>query len=297
MVVQFNFEFMKLFSCLLSLLFIIVFSFVSPVSANSRTQDNLVKQNHDKLEKVKILENYYLKRGRDAQQARKEAWDAVNAQEQREKLVSSGKIKVTVVKPSKDSSNEGSVKKEDDRKASSVTSNSNAINLLQTNPSSFYNSVKLTTRPIDLVLVRKSLHRMELIKDHKVVKQYFVAFGKTPKGHKVRRGDGRTPEGNYVLDYKKTNSEFALAIHISYPNAQDRKEAKARGVDPGGMIMIHGQPNNIGYSEDEDKDGEVNVDKFLQPSNWTNGCIALLNDDMKEVYRMIDPGTPITILP
>ena len=61
--------------------------------------------------------------------------------------------------------------------------------------------------------------------------------------------------------------------------------------------MIHGQPNRIGYSADEDQEGEVNVDKFLQPSNWTNGCIALLNSDMAEVYRMIEPGTPITILP
>lgn len=160
-----------------------------------------------------------------------------------------------------------------------------------------YNSIAHSNRKIDLVLVKKSQHRMELVKDNKVFKTFHIALGKNPIGNKEKIHDNRTPEGKYTLDYKKNNSQYHLAVHISYPNSDDIKRAKLSNVDPGGMIFIHGQPNNIGIQDDENSDGEINFNKFIQPSNWTNGCIALLNSDMYEFYNMVDIGTPIEILP
>lgn len=256
----------------------------TPVASASSAQTALVKQNHDKLEKVKLMESYYLKRGRTPEEARKEAWEAVSAQEARDKLRAEGKLKTRPAGAA-------------EAKADATAGTKPAARLKDSPADSIYQTAQASSRPVDMVLVRKSVHQMELIKDHKILKKYFVALGKSPKGHKQHRGDRRTPEGVYVLDYKKPSAEYTLSIHISYPNADDLKSARERGVDPGGMIMIHGQPSRIGHSEDETRDGEFNVDKFLQPSNWTNGCIALLDNDMAEVYRMIEPGTPITILP
>lgn len=247
----------------------------SETASKISTSTKLTDKNHEKLEKVKIMENYYLKRGRTPEEANREAWESVNAQEAREKLRKEGKITVTPVKQA-DSDKE-------------IKAPRNVEDVQKT--------AEKSSRTVDMVVVQKSLHQMFLIKNNRILKKYFVALGKSPKGHKQHRGDNRTPEGTYILDYKNVSSSYLLSIHISYPNEEDRKSARLRGVDPGGMIMIHGQPNRIGYSADEDQEGEVNVDKFLQPSNWTNGCIALLNNDMAEVYRMIEPGTPITILP
>ena len=162
---------------------------------------------------------------------------------------------------------------------------------------SIYNEVEPSSRKIDLVLVRKAMHRMELIKDHKVFKKYHIAIGKNPIGKKEKRSDNRTPEGKYVLDYKRPYSQYHLAVHISYPNKEDLEQAKKNKADPGGMIFIHGQPNEIGRSEDDLEDGNINFNKFIQPSNWTNGCIALINSDMYEFYNIVEPGTPIEILP
>jgi murein L,D-transpeptidase YafK len=113
-----------------------------------------------------------------------------------------------------------------------------------------------------------------------------VVFGSNPKGHKQQQGDERTPEGEYVLDYKNTNSSYYKSIHISYPNDQDRENAKKLGVSPGGDIMIHGQPNRWGK-----------FSLVTQLFNWTNGCIALSNSDMDAVWNAVDPGTPIQIRP
>ena len=136
----------------------------------------------------------------------------------------------------------------------------------------------------DMVIVKKSTYSLTLMKDGKEVKRYWIALGPAPKGHKQQEGDQRTPEGRYTLDYKKTNSGYYKAIHINYPNLDDIKRANELGVRPGGMIMIHGQRNSIG-------------NRRVQPSNWTNGCIALLNHELDEVWDAIDPGTPIVIEP
>ncbi|MGL5287428.1 L,D-transpeptidase catalytic domain [Aeromonas sp. RU39B] len=136
----------------------------------------------------------------------------------------------------------------------------------------------------DMVVVHKSRYSLSLMKDGKEVKSYWIALGPAPRGHKEKEGDQRTPEGRYLLDYKKTNTGYYKAIHISYPSLNDMAAAKAKGVEPGGMILIHGQRNSWG-------------DPAVQRSNWTNGCIALLNKDMDEVYNAIEPGTPIVIYP
>jgi murein L,D-transpeptidase YafK len=138
----------------------------------------------------------------------------------------------------------------------------------------------------DKVLVIKSEKRLYLMKDGKRVASYRATFGANPVGHKERQGDERTPEGHYMLDYKNWNSKFYKSIHISYPNAQDRREARRRGVDPGGDIMIHGQTNGWGWA------GPV-----MQFFSWTDGCVALSDRDMDEVWEAVDPGTPIEIRP
>ena len=138
----------------------------------------------------------------------------------------------------------------------------------------------------ELVIVVKNEYRLYLIRDEKLFASFPVVFGPNPKGHKQQQGDNRTPEGEYVLDYKNANSSYYKSIHISYPNDQDRENAKKHGVSPGGDIMIHGQPNKWGK-----------FSFITQRFNWTNGCIALSNSDMDAVWNAVDPGTPIQIRP
>ena len=138
----------------------------------------------------------------------------------------------------------------------------------------------------DLVLVVKSESRLYLIRKGEKFATFRVAFGSNPKGHKQQQGDERTPEGRYTLDYKNANSAYYKSIHITYPNAKDRENARKRGVDPGGAIMIHGQRN-----------GYEGLSTFAQLFNWTNGCIALNNPDMDVVWKAVKPGTPIEIKP
>lgn len=133
----------------------------------------------------------------------------------------------------------------------------------------------------DAVLVDKSDRELHLLREGKVIASFPVGLGFNPDGHKTEQGDGRTPEGTYVLDWHNPNSRFHLSIHVSYPNDADRAQAAARGVAPGGDIFIHGTPGwltAIGW-------------------DWTLGCIALSNADMDVVYASIPDGTPITIRP
>jgi murein L,D-transpeptidase YafK len=141
-------------------------------------------------------------------------------------------------------------------------------------------------RKADAVLVVKSEKRLYLLEDGDAFASYHATFGGAPKGHKQRQGDQRTPEGRYVLDSKNGGSKYHRSIHVSYPNTQDRRQASKTGADPGGNIMIHGQPNGWGWA------GIV-----LQRFSWTDGCIALSNRDMDRVWRAVDAGTPIEIRP
>lgn len=120
----------------------------------------------------------------------------------------------------------------------------------------------------------------------RVVKEYAVVFGANPVGHKQQEGDERTPEGVYVLDYKKSDSAFYKAIHISYPNETDQLRAKNLGVDPGGFIMIHGQRNGLSW-----------LSGLTQMFNWTDGCIAVTNAEMDEIWQLVDKGTAVEIKP
>ncbi|ABK49613.1 conserved hypothetical protein [Shewanella sp. ANA-3] len=137
---------------------------------------------------------------------------------------------------------------------------------------------------VDLVKVDKSESKMYLLDGEQVIKEYHVAFGANPKGHKQKEGDEKTPEGSYTLDYKKEDSSFYRAMHINYPNAQDEANAKKLGVSPGGFIMVHGQRNKLGW-----------LSFITQRFNWTNGCIALTNSEMDEFMELVNVGTKIEI--
>jgi len=137
----------------------------------------------------------------------------------------------------------------------------------------------------DRIVVHKGERRLELIREDKVVASYPVWLGRNPIGHKLEQGDGRTPEGRYYLDWRKDDSRFYRALHVSYPNLIDRIRATHNGVSPGGMIMIHGSPNN------------PLVGNYGLKRDWTEGCIAVTNRAMDEIWDAVPDGAPIDILP
>lgn len=138
----------------------------------------------------------------------------------------------------------------------------------------------------DRVLVVKSARKLYLMKGERALREFDVSLGLAPVGHKSRSGDSRTPEGVYYLDARNVDSDFFLSIHVSYPNTEDTKHAAAIGVDPGGQIMIHGLPNELKHDE-----------RQYQGTDWTDGCIALTNADMIDVWLMTSEMTPIEIRP
>lgn len=138
----------------------------------------------------------------------------------------------------------------------------------------------------DRVVVEKGKRQMHLMQNGKVLRTYSVALGQNPVGHKLQQGDQRTPEGVYAVDLRRPESRFNLALRISYPNPTDRQLAAARGVDPGGEIYIHGQP-----------DGGVNPARLADGPDWTDGCIAVTNAEMREIWAMVRLGTPVEIRP
>lgn len=138
----------------------------------------------------------------------------------------------------------------------------------------------------DRVVVKKSEARLYLERDGKAFASFKAVFGGQPRGHKQQEGDERTPEGRYVLDSKNAKSAYYKAIHISYPNAHDTASANARGVAPGGFIMVHGQKRGFGW-----------LAPLAQQFNWTDGCVAVSNEDMDIIWQTVDVGTPIEILP
>ena len=133
----------------------------------------------------------------------------------------------------------------------------------------------------DRVFVDKSERRLDLLRDGAVIASFPVMLGFNTEGHKTQQGDGRTPEGDYVLDWRNPKSRFHLSLHMSYPNAADRKQAAARGVSPGGDIFIHGTP--AWYA--------------MVGGDWTLGCIAVSNADIDIIWKAVPDGTPITIQP
>jgi len=138
----------------------------------------------------------------------------------------------------------------------------------------------------DSILILKKDHVMELMAGGKVIRSYKVAMGQGGLALKVRQGDGRTPEGHYIIDAKYANSEYHKALHISYPNAEDRKRAARLGVSPGGSILIHGLPNGKGY-----------VGAAHRLYDWTLGCVAVTDEEIDEVWELVAVGTPVEIRP
>ena len=138
----------------------------------------------------------------------------------------------------------------------------------------------------NLIVVEKSARRLTLLRDGQVLKAYEVALGGAPRGHKQQEGDGRTPEGAYAIDFKNARSRFHLALRISYPSAADRASAQRRGVAPGGDIMIHGLPNGLGW-----------VARLHLWRDWTDGCVAVTDAQIDEIWPLVDVGTAVEIRP
>lgn len=144
----------------------------------------------------------------------------------------------------------------------------------------------LAAETADKVVVFKERRVLQLFQGEKLLREYPVVLGGNPVGPKRREGDQKTPEGSYVLDWRNPDSSFYKSIHISYPAPKDLEEAAARYVEPGGMIMIHGQPNYLGW-----------LAFLTQMFDWTNGCIAVTNAEMDEIWDMVPNNTPIVINP
>lgn len=138
----------------------------------------------------------------------------------------------------------------------------------------------------DKVVVEKAARKLHLLQKDRILKSFNIALGLAPDGDKNEEGDFKTPEGSYYLDTRNNNSDYFLSIRVSYPNADDVREAAARGVSAGGQIMIHGQPNSPTYSE-----------AYYQRQDWTNGCIAVSNSDMIDIWLMTPNDVPIEIRP
>lgn len=141
---------------------------------------------------------------------------------------------------------------------------------------------------IDSILVDKSLRRLYLIRDGETVRAFPIALGLAPKGRKTREGDYRTPEGDYFISARKPDSSFTLALQISYPNETDRVRAEQAEVPAGGLIMVHGRPIRPTNGRDRN---------YYSRRDWTDGCIAVSNAAMLEIWMMTRIGTPITIRP
>lgn len=141
-------------------------------------------------------------------------------------------------------------------------------------------------KKVDSILVQKAKRQLTTFCNQGVIKRYTIALGAHPVGDKQRKGDGKTPEGLFRIDYHNPNSDYHYALHISYPDEAHRKRAAALKADPGGDIFIHGLPNGMPTSQ-----------RHRLAKDWTRGCIALTNEEIMELARTVATGTPIRILP
>jgi murein L,D-transpeptidase YafK len=135
-------------------------------------------------------------------------------------------------------------------------------------------------------MVLKSQHRLILLRQGQELASYPVSIGRNFIGAKTRAGDHKTPEGTYIVDGRNPQSGFHLSLHVSYPNAEDRKRAALAGVSPGGDIMIHGIKNGFGW-----------LRRVHRLMDWTDGCIAVTNAEMDQIWPLVPAGTPIEIRP
>ncbi len=138
----------------------------------------------------------------------------------------------------------------------------------------------------DRIVIEKGARTLSLFSGVRKLKVYRIALGANAVGPKQQEGDGRTPEGTYVIDSRKRDSAFHRALHVSYPNPEDRLRAKRLGIAPGGAIMIHGLPNGMGA-----------IGKAHVLRDWTQGCIAVTNEEIEEIWRLVPNGTRVVIKP
>jgi murein L,D-transpeptidase YafK len=143
--------------------------------------------------------------------------------------------------------------------------------------------IKITA---DKIILNKTERKLYLMSNNEVLKTYKVALGSHPIGPKSQEGDGKTPEGLYVIDRHNPNSSFHLSLHVSYPSPDDLVAAQRAGVRPGGDIMIHGTRNGLGW-----------LGLFHRLIDWTQGCIAVTNTEIDEIWALVPDGTPIEIRP
>lgn len=138
----------------------------------------------------------------------------------------------------------------------------------------------------DFVVVEKAKRQLLIYSHGQLLKRYRVSLGRVPVGAKEREGDKKTPEGRYVIDFRKADSAYFRALHISYPSAADTEKAQKMGVSPGDAIMIHGIRNGFGW-----------IGRLHRLADWTAGCIAVTDREMAELWRAIPDGTPIELKP
>jgi murein L,D-transpeptidase YafK len=146
--------------------------------------------------------------------------------------------------------------------------------------------VAATTAQADKIVIVKSVRTMTLLSRSKVLKTYKVALGGVPAGPKHVEGDHKTPEGDYVIDAKNSHSQFHLSLHISYPSAADQERARSLGLRPGGAIMIHGLARPFAY-----------LGPLHRQTDWTDGCVAVTNAEIEEIWKLVPVGTRVEIRP
>jgi murein L,D-transpeptidase YafK len=146
------------------------------------------------------------------------------------------------------------------------------------------NKVSTPIKKIDFIEIQKSKRIMQIYNEGKLLKTYKIALGFSPYGHKEKEGDGKTPEGIYSISYKNSKSRFYLSLKISYPNEFDKKNAQIKGISPGGDIYIHGIPIYFSW-----------IGKYHTKKDWTRGCIAVTNNEIKEIFNAVLVGTKVEI--
>jgi murein L,D-transpeptidase YafK len=169
-----------------------------------------------------------------------------------------------------------------------------SANLIATAPASVHGMAPLaaasvSTPPlglVDSIVVEKRAHTLTLFRDGKPMRTYLVALGGRPQGDKLSAGDKKTPEGLFYIDARQPNSRYHLALHISYPDAAHRARSHEAGVQPGGDIMIHGLPNGLGAAGASHR-----------LNDWTNGCVALTDEEIEQIWSVVPIGTPVEIKP
>jgi murein L,D-transpeptidase YafK len=138
----------------------------------------------------------------------------------------------------------------------------------------------------DRVVINKAKRELILFRGTEALRTYRIALGTNPVGPKRRRGDGKTPEGLYTISGRNPRSSYHRSLRISYPSREDRARAARARVDPGGDIMIHGLPNGRGY-----------IGRLHRQIDWTDGCVAVTDDEIEEIWRLVPDGTPVRINP